>query len=207
MNSAVHRPPRLMMVQAPARVIQSLKEDISRCEQRIEQLTKAHPDFALFDSLPGAGDALVPRLIAALGSQRERFAGAAEIQAYSGIAPVVRQSGNTQSTHCRQAYPRFLRQTFHEWAAHSIMKSEWARAYYEQQLARGNKRHAAVRALAFKWIRILFRCWKERMPYDETRHWQALKKRHSPTAAAENPVVNLEWKTVAGFLKISTVNS
>ena len=132
------------------RVIQNLKEDIAKCEDRIEQLTKAHPDFALFDSLPGAGDALVPRLIAALGTRRERFESAAEIQAYTGVAPVVRQSGNTRSTHCRKAYPHFLWQTFHEWAAHSIMKSDWAREYYEQQLARGNKHHATVRALAFK---------------------------------------------------------
>ena len=117
--------------------------------------------------LPGAGKALVPRLIAALGTQRERFQSAAEIQAYTGIAPVVRQSGNTRSTHCRQAYPHFLRQTFHGLAAHSIMKSEWAGAYYEQQLSRGNKHHAAVRALAFKSIRMLFRCWPDGLPHDE----------------------------------------
>lgn len=197
----------ILMVQAAVRVIQNLKEDIAKCEDRIEQLTKAHPDFAIFDSLPGAGDALVPRLISALGTQRERFESAAEIQAYTGVAPVVRQSGNTRSTHCRKAYPHFLRQTFHEWAAHSIMKSEWAREYYEQQLARGNKHHAAVRALAFKWIRILFRCWKDRLPYDETRHREALKKRCLPATGADNPVVNLEWKTVAGFLKISAANS
>jgi Transposase IS116/IS110/IS902 family len=146
-------------------------------------------------------------LIAALRTQRERFDSAAEVQAYTGIAPVVRHSGDTRSTHCRPAYPHFLRQTFHEWAAHSIMKSEWAREYYEQQLTRGNKHHAAVRSLAFKWIRILFRCWKDRVPYDGTRHREALKKRRSPIAAVEKPVVNLEWKTVAGFLKISADNS
>jgi len=197
----------VLMVQAAVRVLQSLKEDIARCEERIEQLTKAHPDFGIFDSLPGAGDALVPRLIAALGTQRERFQSAGEIEALTGIAPVVRQSGNTRSTHCRQAYPHFLRQTFHEWAAHSIMKSEWARAYYEQQLARGNKHHAAVRALAFKWIRILFRCWKDKVPYDEIRHQEAIRRRRLSTDTPANPIVNLEWKTVAGFVKISAANS
>jgi transposase len=197
----------VLMVQAAVRVVRSLKEDIARCEERIEQLTKAHPDFALFDSLPGAGDALVPRLIAALGSNRDRFESAADLQAYTGIAPVVRQSGNTRSIHCRQAYPHFLRQTFHEWAAHSIMRSEWAREYYEQQLVRGNKHHAAVRSLAFKWIRILFRCWKDRVPYDETMYRNARKSRHSPAATADDQVVNLQWKTVAGFLKISAAKS
>jgi hypothetical protein len=83
---------------------------------------------------------------------------------------VVKQSGNTRSTHCRQAYPRFLRQTFHEWAAYSIQKSQSARAYYEKQLSRGKKHHAAVRALAYKLIRVLFRCWKDRVAYTETRY-------------------------------------
>lgn len=197
----------VLMVQATVRLLQNLREDIARCEERIEQLTKAHPDFALFDSLPGAGEALIPRLIAALGSKRERFESAAEIQALTGIAPVVRQSGNTRSIHCRRAYPHFLRQTFHEWAAHSIMKSEWAREYYEQQVARGNKHHAAVRSLAFKWIRILFRCWKDRVPYNETVYRQAQRARRPSATAADEPVVNLEWKTVAGFFKISAARS
>jgi hypothetical protein len=85
------------------------------------------------------------------------------------------------------------------------MKSQWARAYYEQQLSRGNRHHAAVRALAYKWIRVLFRCWKDRVLYDESRHQEALNKRHSPIAASQDSVVNIEWKNVAGFLKISAV--
>jgi transposase len=194
----------VLMVQATVRLIQSVKRDIDQCEARIEELTKSHPDFAIFDSLPGAGDALVPRLIAALGTQRERFSTAGEIQSYTGIAPVVKQSGNTRSTHCRKAYPHFLRQTFHEWAAHSIQTSQWARTYYEQQISRGKKHHASVRALAFKWIRILFRCWKDRVPYNEDLHLAALNKRHPPAHPAP---VNLQWKRVAGFLKFSTAQS
>jgi hypothetical protein len=57
--------------------------------------------------------------------------------------------------------------TFHEWAAHSIGSSAWAKAYYEQQRAKGKPRNTVVRALAFKWIRILFRCWKDLKPYSE----------------------------------------
>jgi transposase len=196
----------VLLVQATVRLIQELRQDIGRCEERIEELTKSHPDFDIFDSLPGAGNALIPRLIAAFGTQRERFANAAEIQSYTGIAPVVKQSGNTRSTHCRQAYPRFLRQTFHEWTAHSIQKSQWARSYYEKQLSRGKKHHAAVRALAYKWIRVLFRCWKDGLPYSETLYLQALNKRRLPQPSTESTTVNLQWKNVAGFLKISTAN-
>lgn len=197
----------VLLVQATVRLIQQLNQDISSCEERIEQLSKSHPDFAIFDSLPGAGDALIPRLIAAFGTQRERFANAGEIQSYTGIAPVVKQSGNTRSTHCRQAYPRFLRQTFHEWAAHSIQKSQWARAYYEKQLSRGKKHHAAVRALAYKWIRVVFRCWKNGVPYAESVHIKALNERRLPEPSPKSSTVNLQWKSVAGFLKISAANS
>lgn len=197
----------VLLVQASVRLIQQLNQDISCCEERIEELTRSHPDFAIFDSLPGAGEALIPRLIAAFGTQRERFANAGEIQSYTGIAPVVKQSGNTRSTHCRQAYPRFLRQTFHEWAAHSIQKSEWARAYYENQLSRGKKHHAAVRALAYKWIRVLFRCWKNGVPYAESVHLRALNERRQLGPEPKSSSVNLQWKSVAGFLKISAANS
>jgi hypothetical protein len=143
---------------------------------------------------------LVPRLIAALGTQRNRFSTAGEIQSYTGIAPVVVQSGNTRSTRSRKAYPHFLRQTFHEWAAHSIKTSQWARTYYEQQISRGKKHHASVRALAYKWIRILFRCWKDQIVYNEDLHPASLNKRQT---SADHSPVNLQWKNVAGFLKLS----
>lgn len=193
----------VLMVQATVRLIENLKQDIERCDERIEELTKSHPDFAIFDSLPGAGDALIPRLITALGTRRDRFANASEIQSYTGIAPVVKQSGNTRSTRCRQAYPRFLRQTFHEWAGHSIQTSQWARTYYEELLSRGKKHHAAIRSLAFKWIRILFRCWKDRVPYSESFHLNAVTKRAAPNESLQSPTVDLQWKKVAGFLKLS----
>lgn len=84
----------------------------------------------------------------------------------------------------RWACPKFLRQTFHEWAGHSIAHSEWARAYYHQQLAKGNGHHAAVRSLAAKWIRIVYRCWVNHTPYDEQIYLQSLRLHGSPLAAA-----------------------
>jgi hypothetical protein len=82
--------------------------------------------------------------------------------------------------HWRLACPKFLRQTFHEFANASRKKSRWARAYYEQQRQRGASHHAAVRALAYKWIRVLYRCWKDRTPYDEQVYVKALQRHHSP---------------------------
>jgi hypothetical protein len=78
------------------------------------------------------------------------------------------------------ACPKFLRQTFVKWAAGPIPKSLWARAFYERHKAKGASHNAPIRALAFKWIRVLYRCWIDRVPYDESRYLAALQKRHSP---------------------------
>jgi transposase len=173
---------------------------ITAYDQQIDELAQAHPDYALIKSFPGAGPTMAPRLIAAMGSQRERYKSAAEIQQYSGIAPVVASSGKLRWVHWRRACPKFLRQTFHEWALHSIAYSDWAREYYEQQRAKGKGRNTAIRSLAFKWIRILFRCWKTRTPYDESVYQGALDIRRPQPRPPKT--VELQWKTIAGFSKI-----
>jgi transposase len=168
------------VVKVIVQLMRSLLEGIAELDGKIEEATVVHPDFFIFESLPAAGAVLAPRLLAAFGSQRDRYDSADEVQTYSGIAPVTEKSGKRKWVHFRWACPKFLRQSFHEWAGHSISQSGWARAYYQQQRDRGNDHHAAVRALAFKWLRILFRCWKDRVAYDETKYLAALVKRGSP---------------------------
>lgn len=169
------------VVKVSAQLIRSLVRGIADLDRKIEEAAAAHPDFFIFDSLPGAGAALAPRLLAAFGSQRERYGSAREVQSYSGIAPVTVRSGKKKWVHFRWACPKFLRQSFHEWAGHSIAHSEWARSYYQQQRSKGKEHHAAVRSLAFKWIRVVFRCWKDGVAYDESKYLAALAKRSSPS--------------------------
>jgi len=154
-------------------------ESIRAYDDEIAALAPQHPDYGLFNVLPGAGPSLAPRLLVAFGEQRERFANAAELQKYAGIAPVTKRSGQSTWVHWRWQCPTFLRQTFVEWAAQTINKSYWAGLYYYQQRAKGCSYQAAVRALAFKWIRILYRCWETRTPYDEARYLKALQERGS----------------------------
>jgi transposase len=168
------------MVELLAQQLQALLPAVERIEKAIAALFAAHPDQALWESFPGAGPVLAPRLLAAFGADRQRYQEAREVQQFSGIAPVTVKSGKSCWVHWRWACPKFLRQTFHEFAAHSRRWSPWAQAYYQQQIDKGKGHHAAVRALAFKWIRILYRCWKDRTPYDEQRYLQALRRRGSP---------------------------
>lgn len=188
-------------------VLATLRDNIAQLDERIAQLVADHPETPLFDSLPGAGKALIPRLIVAFGTRRERYDNAYQVQCYSGIAPVKVASGRTQAIHFRRACPKFLRQTFHEFALHSLQKSEWAKAYYQLQRDRHKSHHAAVRALAYKWIRIIFRCWKDGKPYDEATYLQSQRRRSATLGATVASATAAGWKKVAGFNKFSAIPS
>ncbi len=172
--------PKRLRVQVLINQLRAVRQGVESFDKAIAEHAHSHPDCALFDALPGAGAVFAPRLLVAFGEQRERYADAAALQKYSGIAPVTERSGNACWVHWRYQCPKFLRQTSVEWSGASIQKSFWARAYYEQQRQKGKSHNVAVRGLAFKWIRILFRCWQNRVPYDESRYLEALKRRGSP---------------------------
>ena len=180
----------VLLVEVLAKQILVLNDGIAQYDDQLRAMMKDHPDAEIFHSFPGAGDAMAPRLLAAMGSDRERVANAQEVQQLSGIAPVSRQSGKTRVVRQRWACSRFLRQTFHEYAAHSIQHSSWAKAYYNMMRARGAQHHAAVRALAFKWIRIIFRCWKDKTRYDEMAYCASLHRGQSPILKYLTPSEN-----------------
>ena len=169
----------VLMTQTLVEQLRTVLAALARLDQTLEKLFDQHPDQQLFRRLPGAGDALAPRLAAGFGTDRQRYLKAEDIQQFSGIAPVTEASGKQRWVHWRRACPKFLRQTFHEFADASRKKSLWARAYYEQRRQQGASHHGAIRALAYKWIRILYRCWQSHTPYDESVYLAALRRRHS----------------------------
>jgi transposase len=164
-----------------------LEAAVDEFDTAIAQCFAAHPDAELFRSPPGAGAALAPRLLVAFGTDRDRFASADEVQAYSGIAPVTKRSGKSCRVSKRYFCNKFLRQTFHEFADHARKWSTWSKAFYDHLRARGHRHNAAVRTLAFKWIRILFRCWKDRQPYDEDRYLNQLRSKQVSYVANIQP--------------------
>jgi transposase len=172
--------PRQLLVQALVAQLRVTLQAIDDFDAAISEVAERLPDYSLFAALPGAGSILAPRLLVAFGEQRERYGSAAEIQKYAGVAPVLERSGNKSWVHWRLACPIFLRQTFVEWAGSTIPRSFWASAYYQRQRAKGCSHQAALRALAYKWIRIVYRCWQARTPYDESVYLNALKRRGSP---------------------------
>jgi transposase len=171
--------PNALLVQTLVTQLRVTLHAIADFDTAIAQCAQNHPVFFLFQALPGAGPVFASRLLVAFGEQRARYASAAALQKYAGIAPVTERSGKKSWVHWRLQCPKFLRQTFVEWAAESIRHSFWAQVYYQQQRDKGKAHQAAVRALACKWIRLLYRCWQERTPYDEAVYLQALYHRGS----------------------------
>lgn len=156
-------------------MIRTLNRAITEAEAKIAKLFAEHPDAPIFSSFPGAGKAMAPRLAAAYGTDRDKIPAAEDMQQLSGIAPVTRASGKTKVVQMRWACPKFLRQTFHEFARASVKFSSWAKAYVAMRTAAGHRYQEIIRSLAFKWQRIITRCWHNRQAYDEARYLQRLR--------------------------------
>src|SRR6266853_1577926 len=169
-----------LRVQLICKELQLLLKTLEQFDQQIAKVFQQHPDRPIFEALPGAGPVLAPRLLASLGSERERLPRSANLQCFSGVAPVTKQSGGKCHVHRRYLCPKFLRQSFHEYAKESILHSRWAAAYYVQQRSKGCAHHTAMRALAYKWQRIIWKCWQTRTIYKEEIYEAALKKNKSP---------------------------
>jgi transposase len=169
----------VLMVKALAAQMQTTLDAVHEFDAQIEALCHTHEDFDLFLSLPGAGRIYASRLLTALGSNRERWASADELLRFSGVAPVVERSGKSSWTRWRYFCPKFFRRSFVEYAGESIRHSAWAKAFYSMQREKGKSHQAAVRALAYKWIRIIWKCWQTRTKYDEARYVECLRKKGS----------------------------
>lgn len=177
----------VLHLQALVSEVRLLNTQAAKFEDAIATAFAAHPDADLFRSLPGAGKAMAPRLCALFGVDRDRWADAAELQKYYGIAPVIERSGKQRFVHWRWNAPLFARQTLMEWAGQSVRACPWAKAYYLQQKKQQKGHSAILRSLAFKWLRILWSVWKNRKPYDDARYLQQLQKKNVPFLAFLTP--------------------
>ena len=179
--------------------LQQIQTSILHFDQIIAQKTAQHQDAQIFTTLPGARPCFSARLLGFFGSDRTRYQNAASVQMHSGVAPLTKQSGKMHFVHRRYACNKFWRQTFVEWAGQTVMKSLWAKAYYQQQKEKGHRHQSILRSPAYKWQRILFRCWQNSEPYDEKRYLQALQKSASPLVTKINEIRQLYPKLCEQF--------
>jgi hypothetical protein len=108
-------------------------------------------------------------------------------QTQSGSQGTIQSSPETIAdwvNHWRGSCPIFLRQTFVAWVDQARRHSDWSQAFDQQQRAAGKSHQKAIRSLAYKWGRILWRCWQDAKPYDEAKYLAALRRKKSPLIAA-----------------------
>ena len=156
--------------------LRTLHQTVEQYDLRIKKVFGQHTEAWLFKDLPGCGPVLAPRLAAAFGTIRANFESSDDLLCFSGVAPVKKESGNQKIVHFRYARPIFYHQSIVEFAKCSIGQCEWARLLYEHQLGKGKSRWAAIRMVAFKWLRILWRCWQDRQPYQESKYLRSLQR-------------------------------
>lgn len=154
-------------------LVEQLKDLLFRLDEyqkEIERLFDQHPDSDIFKSLPGAGDKSGPRLLAEMGDNRERYRDRKNLQCEVGTAPVTEKSGKTKIVRMRFACRKSFRNVVYQFAFTSLNRSSWARNFYECQRAKGNTHTEALRALGNKWLKIIFRLWKDGITYNEDTH-------------------------------------
>lgn len=155
---------------ALAKQLRLLEAQLEDYQRRIQELFRQHPDHDLFGSLPGLGEKLAPRMLAECGADRERYPDAQSLQCQAGTAPVSYQSGQLAKVQFRRACNKHLRHAVHLWANLSRRKCAWADAYYQQKRLEGQSHACALRCLGQRWLKILWKMWQTRTPYDESFH-------------------------------------
>jgi len=154
---------------AVAKQLLILQEQLTTYRCRIRELFQQHPDREIYESLPGLGDKLAPRLLSRCAG--DRFGSVQEMQCVAGTAPVSKASGRMCFVNIRRACDKLLRATVHHWANLSRSKCAWAQAYYESKREQGKMSHAAaLRCLGQRWLKILNKMLETRTPYDEALH-------------------------------------
>ena len=158
------------LVRALASILEQIVEQIARLSSRIEHDLLATEDGTWLTSFPRIGRVNAAQIYAEIGSVRERYPTDDALAAEAGACPVTRQSGKSHSVAFRWACNTRLRRALTTFADNSRHASPWAADVYQRARARGAKHPHAIRILARAWIRVLWRCWVERRPYEPAQH-------------------------------------
>jgi transposase len=166
-------------------VLRALNAQIQALAASIGDQLAAHPDAAIFTSLPRSGIVRAARLLAEIGDARGRFPTRDSLTCLAGVAPSTRQSGKVKSVTFRWGADKQLRDALCDFAGDSRRASPWATALYDKAIARGCDHPHAVRILARAWAHVIWRCWQDNLPYDPAAHnsLQALLNQDQPAAA------------------------
>ena len=150
--------------------LRDVRARIDELDRQIAEALELHPDGEIFRSLPRAGTNRAALLLAEIGDCRSRYPDECSIAAAAGVAPSTRASGKRSQVSFRRGCDKQLRAALIDFAQDSVLASPWARDIYDRARARGCRHPHAVRVLARAWVRVIWRCWTDGVPYDPALH-------------------------------------
>ena len=144
-----------------------------------------HPDGPVFTSLPRPGQVNAAQVLAEWGDCRQAYDGPDSVAALAGVTPVTKASGKHRGVSFRWACNKRFRKAITTFAGNSRHASPWAAKIYADARASGKDHPHAIRILARAWIRVIWPCWINGIPYDPDKHGAAVAlNRHAENKLA-----------------------
>jgi transposase len=157
--------------------------EIDLIEQDMEKRVAQHPDANIFRSLPIKATVTIASLLSIFGQDRQHAPTWEELAACCGVAPVTVASGKSRNVRLRRACNHASQQAMLYFAFNTAFaKGCWAVEYYKRKRQEGMKHYAALRCLGKRWMKLLYRLWKDKLMYDEQLHRRS-QKNHGQHAA------------------------
>jgi hypothetical protein len=153
-------------------ILKALVERIKRLDDEIAKSVRAHPDGGIFLSLFRGKDTTLTAasLVAEMGDERGRYPTEDALAADAGMSPVAVESGRRKVAAFRRACDKRLRKALATLAESTRHHNPWAEDVYLRARARGCDHAHAIRILGRAWVRVIYRMWQDRMPYDPAKH-------------------------------------
>jgi transposase len=161
-------------VLAAVAVLTALNASVRKLDRSVAAHLGEHPDGAIFTSLPRSGQVNAAQVLAEWGDARQAYEHPDAVAALAGCTPVTRASGKHRGVQFRWACNKRFRVAITTFADNSRHASPWAAKIYNDARAAGKDHPHAVRILARAWIRVIYRCWLDGVPYDPARHGAAV---------------------------------
>ena len=166
-------------------ILRSLNAAIERLGANVAAQLGEHPDAEIFASLPRSGHITAAQVLTEWGDNRSAYEGPEAVAALAGVVPVTKSSGKHHTVHFRWACNKRFRRAITGYADRSRHSSPWAADVYQRARDRGCDHPHAVRILARAWIRVIYRCWVDKQPYDAALHRGATLL---PTEPSSSPI-------------------
>ena len=125
-------------------LVDDLDRRIDACEQELRAMGADHPDMELLRTIPGVGWVLAYTIASEIGDIG-RFSSAKKLAGYTGLCPIVRQSGGRDDRGpLAKNGPKYLRWALIEAATHASRSPVYKERYERNKQRLGRQRGSKV---------------------------------------------------------------